>query len=346
MESKGISRRHFLGTSAATAGMVTMGSLGQTVGPGSVTEPGKRLPREVWIGSLSQMNMAAATSSEMVDKVIHTLDQIMVCKPDIVSLPEVFPFWGVEKKYPAEERVKQSQNALDKLSGFSRKNNCYSVCPVYTFEKGKRYNAAVIFDRKGEKIGEYRKAHLTEGEIANGLTPGPLDPPVFQTDFGIIGVQICFDMLWDDCWTTLRDKGAEIVFFASAFPAGQMVNAKAWQHKYVVVSSTCKHTAKISDITGEVIEQTGIWNPNHVCAPVNLEKAFLHLWPYNKRFEEIRQRYGRHVRISLFHEEEWAVIESLSPDVKVKDILKEYGLKTHEEHTRSATIAQEKARGE
>jgi predicted amidohydrolase len=174
MESKGISRRHFLGKSAATAGMVTMGSLGQAVVPGSTKVPGERLPREVWIGSLSQMNMTAATSAEMVDKVIRTLDQIMVCKPDVVSLPEVFPFWGVEKKYPAEERVKESQNALEKLSGFSKKNNCYSVCPVYTSEKGKLYNAAVIFDRKGEKTGEYRKAHLTEGEIANGLTPGRL----------------------------------------------------------------------------------------------------------------------------------------------------------------------------
>jgi predicted amidohydrolase len=93
-------------------------------------------------------------------------------------------------------------------------------------------------------MGEYHKIHLTEGEISMGLTPGSLSPPVFHTDFGIIGVQICFDLLWDDGWKKLKDKGAEIVFLPSAFAGGQMVNAKAWQHKYVVVSSTRKHTSK------------------------------------------------------------------------------------------------------
>ena len=346
MQSKGISRRNFLGTSAATAGMVTIGTLGQAMTPKSMNEQRERLPREVWIASISQMDMRSRTSAEMVDKVISSLNQTTIYKPDVVSLPEGFPFGGVEKEYSTSERVSESVNALKKLSEFSRKNNCYSICPVYTSENGKSYNAAVIFDRKGEKTGEYRKVHLTEGEIEKGLTPGPLSPPVFQTDFGTIGVQICFDMLWDDCWTTLRRKGAEIVFFASAFPAGRMVNSKAWQHKYVVVSSTRKHTSKICDITGEVIGQTGIWAPNYICAPVNLEKAFLHLWPYNRRFNEIQQRFGPKVRISLFHEEEWAIIESLSPEVKVKDILKEYELKTHEEHTQSATAAQIKARGE
>ncbi len=346
MQPKEISRRNFLGKTAATAGMVTIGSMGQAMVPENRNEQSERLPREVWIASISQMNLKSSTSAEMVDKVIGCLNEVLVYKPDVVCLPEIFPFWGVEKEYNASERVAESANALEKLASFSKRNHCYSVCPVYTSENGKSYNAAVIFDRKGEKIGEYRKAHLTEGEIESGLTPGLLDPPVFQTDFGVIGVQICFDMLWDDCWTILRDKGAEIVFYPTAFPAGRMVNGKAWQHKYVVVSSTCKNTAKICDITGEVIEQTGIWTPNHICAPVNLEKAFLHLWPYNRRFDEIQQRFGRKVRISIFHEEEWAIIESLSPEVKVQDILREYELKTHEEHTRSATTAQKKARGE
>ena len=339
-----MNRRNFIGKSTATAGLVAIGSLGQAINQEDIYPPKDKLPREVWIASLSQVKLNASISSEMVDMVINCLNKVVIYKPDVVSLPEIFPFWGVKKAYNAKERVVESEYALQKLSEFSKRNSCYSICPVYTSENGKIYNAAVIFDRNGIRIGEYRKAHLTEGEIANGLTPGPLSPPVFQTDFGVIGVQICFDMLWDDCWTSLREKGAEMVFFASVFPAGRMVNGKAWQHKYAVISSTCKSTAKICDITGEVVEQTGSWSPNIVCAPVNLEKAFLHLWPYVSRFDEIKQRFGRKVHISLFHEEEWAIIESLSPEVKVKDILIEYNLKTHEEHTRCATIAQEKAR--
>ena len=194
------------------------------------------------------------------------------------------------------------------------------------------------------RIGEYRKAHPTEGEISEGIKPGILNPSVFHTDFGIIGVQICFDIQWEDTWSAIKDKGAEIVFFPSAFPGGRMVNAKACKYQYVIVSSTNKHTSKICDISGEVIGKTGIWTPNLVCAPVNLEKAFLHIWPYVKRFPEICQKYGAKVKITLYHDEEWAVIESLAPEIKVKDILDEFELRTLGQHIRDATKAQENAR--
>jgi predicted amidohydrolase len=338
------SRRIFLQKIGATAGVATVGTIGAQAS-GMTIRDEQKLPREVWIGSFSQMDLTAPTQERMVDQIFKRLENIVVYQPDIICLPECFPFGNVEKKYSTPDRVTASEYGLAKAAAFSVKNSCYSVCPVVTSENGKAYNSAVIFDRKGQKIGEYRKTHLTEGEINNGLTPGPLCPPVFKTDFGIIGVQICFDLLWEDSWAALKEQGAEIVFFASAFAGGQAVNAKAWRYQYAVVSSTRKNTSKICDITGEVISQTGIWNANLICAPINLEKAFLHLWPYNRRFNEIQQRYGKKVLITLFHEEEWAVIESRSPEVKVKDIMKEYELATFEELTRASTIAQKKARG-
>jgi predicted amidohydrolase len=219
------------------------------------------------------------------------------------------------------------------------------VYPVYTRENGKTFNSAVFIDRQGNRMGEFRKIHLTEGEIESGLTPGPLQPPVFKTDFGIVGAQICFDIEWDDGWKALRKQGAELVFWPSAFAGGQAVNTKAWQNKYIVVSSTRKDTSKICDITCEVIAQTGIWDKNLICAPVNLEKAFIHSWPYAQRFDEIRAKYGRKVRFVTLHEEEWSIIESLSPDVRIKDILSEFEIRTYEQMMSDAEIAQNKARG-
>jgi predicted amidohydrolase len=272
------------------------------------------------------------------------LDEVMVYRPDIVCLPEVFATSNVNRKYSMDDKVKISEDALEQFSEFSKNHKCYTVCPVYTAENDKIYNSAVFIDRQGKKMGEYRKIHPTEGEMDNGITPGPLQPPVFQTDFGIIGAQICFDVLYDDGWKNLRAQGAEIVFFPSAFAAGQMVNAKAWQNKYVVASSTRKNTAKICDVAGDDVQATGHWTQNFVCAQVNLEKAFLHLWPFVNRFPEIREKYGRKVAIHIHHEEEWAVIESLSPEVFVADILKEFELKTWEQTVTEAEMAQIKSR--
>ena len=72
---------------------------------------------------------------------------------------------------------------------------------------------------------------------------------------------------------------------------------------------------------------------------------FLHTWPYVHRFIDIQNKYGRKVRITNFHEEEWSVIESLSPDVFVKDIMKEFDLITHEELINQSEAAQIKSRG-
>jgi predicted amidohydrolase len=346
MKSHKESRRNFIKKSVLTTGMAAIGSYG-TGRASSITErTSDKLPREVWIAGLSQMGIQTETSEEMVKEVLQTLKKALFYQPDIVCLPEVFPTSNIEQRLDTADKIKMHEKALPQFSDFAKENKCYVICPVYTTENGKAYNAAVALDRDGNKAGEYRKIHLTEGEIEWGLTPGPLNPPVFKTDFGIIGIQICFDIEWDDGWKALREQGAEITFWPSAFAGGQALNMKAIQHKYVVASSTRKNTSKLCDITGEDITKTGIWDRNIYCGAVNLEKAFLHTWPYVNRFDEVRKKYGRKVRITTFHEEEWSIIESLSSEIQVADILKEFELETYEKLIEDSEIAQKEARGD
>nr|MBI1230815.1 hypothetical protein [Cytophagales bacterium] len=63
-----------------------------------------------------------------------------------------------------------------------------------------------------------------------------------------------------------------------------------------------------------------------------------------QHFDKIKSKYGRKVPITNFHEEEWSVIESLSPDVVVADILKEFNLKTYDQHRDDSEAAQIRAR--
>lgn len=342
--NKSTSRRNFLKKSALTTGMATVGSYGLANNSSFPEEGNSDHSREIWIAGISQMNLHTKTPQLMVDEIIRIIDKVVTYQPDIICLPEVFPTSNVEQQMSFSEKLEFSKKVLKQFSALAKEHSCYIICSTYTSENGKAYNSAVLFDRNGINLGEYRKIHLTEGEIEAGLTPGPLNPPVFQTDFGKIGIQICFDMLWDDGWTKLKDQGAEIVFWPSAYAGGVMVNTKARQHKYIVASSTRKNTAKISDFTGEVIAQTGIWDKNFYCAPVNMERALLHTWPFVNSFDEIRKKYGRKVKITTFHEEEWSVIESLSRGVLVSDILEEFNLRTFEQHVQGSEVAQDKAR--
>ncbi|MCK9412895.1 MAG: twin-arginine translocation signal domain-containing protein [Prolixibacteraceae bacterium] len=345
MKSDNFSRRNFLKTSAITSGLAAVSPLGLADTLPVQDAVARKLPREVWVTSVSMSGLRAETPGIMVDEIVRVLnDHVPHYQPDIICLPETFATSHLPKSTPWAQKLGICEKVLQQFSNLAKQSGCYLICPVYTSEGGKIYNSAVIFDRGGNKIGAYRKIYLTDYEIESGLTPGPLTPPVFQTDFGKIGIQICFDIEWKAGWEKLREQGAEIVFWPSAFTGGQLVNTKAWENKYVVVSSPWYNPSKICDISGTVISDTGMWDKNLVCAPVNLEKVLIHRYPFNRHFDKIREKYGRKVRITTFFEEDWSVIESLSPEVFVADILKEFNIPTHEQYIRGSEAVQIKAR--
>lgn len=348
MKNKDTSRRNFIKMSAvATGAVATMSPL---VSSGSSSHPKEsmdRLPRQVWIGAVGLSDLRVRTPQMMAQQVLDILDvNVSLYNPDIICLPEFFIFSSPveEKNMSIEEKVNISSDVLEQFSDYAKRNNCYVICPVFIKEYGKIFNSAVVLDRMGNRLGDYKKIHITIGEIEWGVTPGPVDPPVFVTDFGKIGIQTCYDILWEDGWKKLSQKGAEIVFWPSGYSAGQTVSGKAWQHRYHVVSSSWKDTSKICDLTGNVICQTGRFQKNFICAPVNLEKAFLHTWPSFKKFQAIVEKYGNKVQIYTCHEEEWSILESLSPDVFVADILKEFDIPTYTQELQKAEEAQIRAR--
>ena len=323
-KSKLISRRNFIEKAAITGGLAALGS--ETVF-GKTIRTQEILPRELWIATVSQEGLSADTPADMLQTILSIVKRSIAYRPDVVCLPEYYMITRIKQRISFEERVDISEALLKDLSVFARTNGCYMICPAFTRENGKTYNAAVVIDRQGNRIGEYRKMHLPLDELEAGFTPGPLQPPVFKTDFGVIGIQICYDGNWHDGWEALQKQGAEVVFWPSAYSGGRTINARAWENNYVVVTST-REISKICDITGDVVAQTGTWDRNLICAPVNLEKAFIGSWPHNRHFDAIRTKYGRKIKITNYHDENWTVLESISPDVRVNDILKEFNIKT------------------
>lgn len=340
-------RRNFLTGSALAAGAAWL--VGNTTGrrasaaskPPAPVARSERLPREVWIATISLHGIRVKNPDEMTREVLGLMEEIAPQEPDVICLPETFAVSNMSGPIPS--LAQRAEEGLGQVAApyaeFARKHGCYVVCPIHTKREDRYFNSAVFIDRHGKLLGDYHKMHPTTGEIEAGVSPGPLEPPVFETDFGKVGAQICFDIEWLDGWMKLAEAGAEIVFWPSAFAGGTMVNTKAWQNQYCVVSSTLKNTSKICDVTGTEVAKTSHWN-RWVCAPVNLEKAFLHTWPYVQRFDEIQAKYGRAIRITNFAEEEWSILESRSPDLKIADVMQEFELKTLREHLSTADTMQ------
>jgi beta-ureidopropionase len=313
----------------------------------------KRLPREVWIASISLKGLwPEATIERRMKEVLLRMESLYAFEPDIICLPETVQISWVNEIKTLEEIAEDEDTpgpVTSMLADIARKHNCYITCPVITKKDGHYYNSSILINRQGKIDGVFHKVHPTTEEIipdtyykGGGITPGVLRPPVFKTDFGTVGMQICMDAEWINNWRSLKEDGTELVLFSSQASYKNILSHYAWLNHYYIVTSTGED-ARIIDITGECIVADGEF-ARWVCAPINLEKLFLHIWPQTLKFDDIQKKYGRSIRFHINHPENFAYIESLHPDIKVKEVLKEFGLPTYDEQINEATEIQNKYR--
>lgn len=299
------------------------------------------------IGTVSLMGLEASSTPDMIGKVLDIMNEMVPHQPDIICLPEVFAYSNIKNnQFNIKDVAEKAPGAVSgSFLKFASAHKCYIICPTYTFSEGNIYISAVLINREGKVMGEYHKIRPTSDEMAKGVKPGKFDAPVFETDFGKIGIQICFDVKYEEGWNALKEKGAQIIFWPSAYASGREISARAWRHQVNIVTSTLKDTSKICDITGEAIVQTGRWQPNWICAPVNLEKAFIHAWPAATVFPDIQRKYGSRILLKSYAEEEWTTIESLDNNLKIADVLKEFNIQTMHEMIREMGEEQDRKRG-
>jgi hypothetical protein len=86
MKNYNASRRDFLKKSAITTGVVAMGSLGisNATLASNINTNSNKLPREVWIAGISQMDIITKTTELMVEKCVEFVSQIAIYQPDII----------------------------------------------------------------------------------------------------------------------------------------------------------------------------------------------------------------------------------------------------------------------
>jgi formylglycine-generating enzyme required for sulfatase activity len=93
-----------------------------------------------------------------------------------------------------------------------------------------------LFGRDGQLIGKYRKVCLPREEIDGGITPGT-EYPVFDTDFGRIGMMICWDVSYPEVARELAARGAEMILMP--IWGGNETLAKARAIPFAVAGLVC-----------------------------------------------------------------------------------------------------------
>ena len=84
-----------------------------------------------------------------------------------------------------------------------------AICFGFTsLEEGRTYNAAGLWDGRGERLGVYHKTHLQNHDLQ--FSPGK-ELPVYATPWGPLGIMICADRRWPEVARALRLQGAKLI---------------------------------------------------------------------------------------------------------------------------------------
>ena len=180
---------------------------------------------------MEKIKIAAIQMSTVADKMENVrtvktyLEKIKDENPDFVILPEMFCCPYQPENFPIYAE-KEGGPVWQQLSGYAKQYGIYLIggsMPEKDAE-GNVYNTSYIFDREGKQIGKHRKVHLFDIDVKGGqtfkesdtLTAGDSDT-VFDTEFGKIGVMLCFDIRFPELSRMMVNDGAKVIFVPAAF---------------------------------------------------------------------------------------------------------------------------------
>jgi beta-ureidopropionase len=241
---------------------------------------------------------------------------------DLVSLPEAWRGSDVVETL--------SGPTITTMSQLARKHETYVVCPMYRRAEKGRLNSSVLIDRTGTVVGVYDKVYpyWTEFDLQPPALPGQHDVPVYETDFGKVGFAICYDAKFPEVFQRLRDKGAELVVWPSAYSGFTELQAFALLHHYPIVTSTQTGDSVVYDLTGAlVLDDKGTGDVTVSRFTLDMDRMIYHYnFNLDKRDRLLRER-GADVRLAVdMPREEWFVLEAKRPGVSARRLAREYGL--------------------
>jgi predicted amidohydrolase len=167
-------------------------------------------PRKIKIGTF-YFRPPGPTVEKNIALMSEMLDKAGKAGCTIVCLPEGWPTCDTGLGMQKTESNTLEGSASVMMSKKAKQYGMYIVSGLYSWSGDTLKNVAVLYGRQGQIEGIYEKVQLPDSETEAGAVPGNTFP-VFTTDFGKIGILICWDSAFPEISRILAVNGAEILF--------------------------------------------------------------------------------------------------------------------------------------
>jgi N-carbamoylputrescine amidase len=167
------------------------------------------------------------------------------------------------------------------LSGLAQQKKIVIVASLFERrDAGVYHNTSVIIDADGTLLGTYRKMHIPDDPLYYEkfyFTPGDQGYRAFDTQYGRIGVLVCWDQWYPEAARLTALQGAKILFYPTAigwhpaeksqYGAGHHEAWKTIQRAHAIANGV--YVAAVNRVGHEGPERAGLefWGGSFVCDP-------------------------------------------------------------------------------
>ncbi|MFE1629281.1 carbon-nitrogen hydrolase family protein [Brevibacillus reuszeri] len=182
------------------------------------------------------MKVAIAQLTATMDKAVNLqkaaeyVAKAKAAGADFVILPEMYSAPATPKSgvTPAEVAEPMDGPFVSGLAKAAKEHDVYVVCGVFESIEGdenRAYNTTVFLNRAGELIHAYRKTHLYDAfsyKESDYIAQGDNTYQVVDTEFGKIGLMVCYEVRFPEIARQFALQGADILFVPAGWVAGAM----------------------------------------------------------------------------------------------------------------------------
>ena len=205
---------------------------------------------------------------------------------DMILLPEGISVVGTGRTY-VEVAAPIPGPDTEFLGKLAKEKNSYIVAGLLEKEGKAVYNTSVLIDRKGALVGKYRKVYLPREELEGGVTPGD-GYPVFDTDFGRVGMMICYDVFFPDPARALAAQGAELILLPIWDGPERLTVARALENNVFLAVSSYGLPALVLNPDGDALANTKE-NGTVAYATIDLNRSYADEWLGDMRTRRLRE---------------------------------------------------------
>ncbi len=209
-------------------------------------------PRKVRVAAVWLRPRNSNTPADSVQAFAEFAERVAVeHHPDVILLGEMVNHVGARGSFD-EKAEPVPGPTTERLGEVARRYSAYLAFSLVEREGHDLFNAAVLLDRQGRIAGKYRKVQLPFEELSQGIAPGD-SFPVFDTDFGRVGMMICHDTSFAEPARELALKGAELILVPIWGGRQALVRARAIENGVYLATSGYDYDSEIVDPLGRVL---------------------------------------------------------------------------------------------